>query len=467
MTTADRPAADRPAAAPAGAAVPDAIRWLKQHPEIANLRVAVCDLNGILRGKRIPVTQVGKVLDGHLRMPPSILSCDVWGQDLAGNTVVQQTGDADALCQPTGRGILPVTWTPEPTAVLPVWMASEDGTPLAFDPRRALARVAARYRERGLTPVVATELEFYLVDAGGDRPTPPRSPVTGRPLNTDAMLSIDELDDFEAFLSDIYAACAAQDIPADAAISENGTGQFEVNLLHGPDPLKAADDAVFFKRLVRGIARKHGLIATFMAKPYGDRAGSSMHVHFSLLDSNGRNLFDDGTAAGSETLRHAIGGLLRAMPETLLVFAPHENSYRRLQPETLAPVQAAWGFENRTTAIRVPGGSPAARRLEHRVGGADANPYLVLAAVLGGALAGIEERLPPDAPVRGHAYHRNLPRLPPDWASAIDRFEQGAQAAAIFARDLRHCLVAAKRYEARIFSQQVTDFEYHSYLETV
>jgi glutamine synthetase len=302
-------------------------------------------------------------------------------------------------------------------------MATEDGSPFPGDPRRALAAIAGRYAARGLTPVVATELEFYLVDPSGDRPQAPISPVSGKVLDSDSVLAIRELDHFHRFLDEVYAACAAQDIPADSAIAENGPGQFEINLLHVADPLKAADDAMLFKDVVRGIARKHGFAATFMAKPYGERAGSGLHVHFSLVDGTGRNVFDDGTDRGSDMMRHAVGGLLAMMPESTLLFAPHMNSFRRLRPGMHAPAAAAWGYENRTTAIRIPGGSPKARRIEHRVAGADANPYLVLAAVLAGIHHGLSHTLDPDAPITGNAYAQVAPSLPLSWDRAIEALD--------------------------------------------
>ncbi|MFC3568108.1 glutamine synthetase family protein [Paracoccus simplex] len=346
-------------------------------------------------------------------------------------------------------------------------MRQEDGTPFPGDPRRALAEVVERYRARGLTPVVATELEFYVVDPSGSVPQPPRSPITGKRLDSDGALSLDELQHFDAFLNEVYDCCAAQGIPADAAISENGAGQFEINLLHVADTLEAADDAVLFKRLVRGIARKHGFAATFMAKPYGERAGSGMHVHFSLSDAEGRNVFDDGGEAGTAILRHAVAGLIRTMQENALVFAPHENSFRRLLPGAHAPSAIAWGYENRTAAIRIPGGSPKARRIEHRVAGADANPYLVLASILGGALLGIENQWEPPPPITGDAYSLDLDSLPPDWASAIEAFSRGALVERIFSKRLRRMFVQCKQQELRRFTRHVTEFEYHSYLEAV
>ncbi len=445
----------------------EVVEWLGGHPEVSSLRAAIFDLNGIARGKRIPAAQAAKVLQGDMRMPVSIAGIDIWGEDIVGGRLVFETGDADGICEWTGRGPLPIEWTPRPTGFIPLWLATEDGAPFPGDPRRALAAVADRYAVRGLTPVVATELEFYLVDPSGERPQAPISPVSGKVLDSDSVLAVRELDHFHRFLDDVYAACAVQDIPADSAIAENGPGQFEINLVHVTDPLKAADDAVLFKDVVRGIARKHGFAATFMAKPYGDRAGSGLHVHFSLIDHDGRNVFDDGTQTGSETMRHAVGGLLGMMPESTLLFAPHMNSFRRLRPGAHAPAAVAWGYENRTTAIRIPGGNPKARRIEHRVAGADANPYLVLGAILGAALEGIEARLEPAQPITGNAYSRDLPDIPPDWASAVDAFEDGLVIPKIFSRTLQQMLVDCKRQEMEAFSERVTTFEYQTYLETV
>ncbi|MGD9917317.1 MAG: glutamine synthetase family protein [Paenirhodobacter sp.] len=445
----------------------DATAWLADRPEIETIFACICDLNGVMRGKRVPVDQVEKIVSGGLRMPLSLLGMDIWGEDIEGNELVWDTGDADGLCDFTGRPLSPVDWTARPAAFAQLWMRTENGEAFPGDPRRALAAIVERYKALGLTPVVATELEFYVVDPSGAAPQPPCSPVTGKRLDSDGALSLDELQHFDAFLNEVYDACAAQGIPADAAISENGAGQFEINLLHVDDPLEAADDAVLFKRLVRGIARKHGFAATFMAKPYGDRAGSGMHVHFSLVDAEGRNVFDNGGEEGTEVMRHAVAGLIRTMAENTLVFAPHENSYRRLLPGSHAPSSVAWGYENRTVAIRIPGGSHKARRIEHRVAGADANPYLVLASILGGALLGIEKQWEPPAPLLGDAYSQVLETLPPDWASAIEAFEKGAHIEQVYSKRLRRMFVQCKVQELRRFTRHVTDFEYHSYLEAV
>src|SRR5690606_17639688 len=185
---------------------------------------------------------------------------------------------------------------------------------------------------------------------------------------SDAILSLDELEDFGEFFRDVYRQCAQQNVPADTAVAENGIGQFEINLLH-TDGLKAADDAVLFKRIVKGVARKHNLVATFMAKPYGARSGNGFHVHFSLNDAAGNNVFDDGSESGSEVMHHAVGGLLAGMAETTLVLAPHFNSYRRLRPDTHAPSAGSWAKQTRTRADRFRAGTPNSRRTDHRCPG--------------------------------------------------------------------------------------------------
>ena len=447
--------------------IKETLNWLESHEDIKSLRAAVCDLNGVMRGKRIPLEQAEKVLKGGLRMPLSVVGVDIWGEDIVNNPLLFTTGDADGLCESTGRGILPTTWTAEASGLIPLWLREESGVPFGGDPRRCLAAITERFATHGLTPVVAMELEFYLYDPSNSRPVAPVSPVTGKRLDADSVLSIDELDDFGAFFRDVYAACEQQGVPADSAIAENGIGQFEINLMHVNDPLKAADDAILFKRIVKGIARKHGFAASFMAKPYGGRSGSGLHVHFSLLDKKGKNVFNNGTDQGSATMLHAVGGLIDSMAETTLLYAPHANSYRRLRPGTHAPSAAAWGYENRTVAVRIPGGSYEARRIEHRVAGADANPYLILSGILGGALVGIERQIAPPDPVIGDAYALRLKSLPPDWASAIEAFASGSIVADAFPVMLRDMLVACKQQEMNAFALQVTDFEYETYLDMV
>ena len=441
--------------------------WLTENPEVDAITVALCDINGVMRGKRIPLSQLDKLLSGGLRMPQSACTVDIWGHDIEGSELVFESGDADGVCHVTERGLIARMEGAKPSAMFQIMISLEDGTPIPTDPRQALASVVNQFKDKGLTAVVATELEFYLTSVQDGFVQAPTLPNAHQSTTSGNVLSVAELDSLSDFLDDVYAACRTQDIPADAAISEGGAGQFEINLLHCPDPLKAADDAVLFKAVVKDVARKHGFSATFMAKPFGNQPGNGMHVHFSVLDDDGKNIFDDGTDTGSDVLRFAVAGLLEAMQESTLIFAPHLNSYRRMRPNSHAPTSAAWGYENRTCAIRIPGGASVARRIEHRVSGADSNPYLVLTAILGAALNGMDAQVEPTAPITGSAYHARAPTLPLDWNSAITAFAAGKMMHDVLGQQLVRLFAQAKQQELQHFLRIVSDAEYHTYLETV
>lgn len=331
--------------------------------------------------------------------------------------------------------------------MLPMWMYHEDGRPFEGDPRHALACVVSRLNAHGVYPVTATELEFYLIDDSGPEFLPPASPISGRRAMGAATLSMRMLDEFNAFFDALYAGCEAMGIEADTATSEAGPGQFEINLNHGADPLKMADDTWLFKILVRRLARQHGMAASFMAKPYPDFSGSGLHLHASLLDGAGRNVFDNGGPEGTAMLHHAIGGVLAAMPASTLIFAPHLNSYQRLVPHAHAPTGMCWAYENRTASVRVPLGPPKARRLEHRMPGGDVNPYLMMAAVLGAMLVGIEDKTMPPAPVSGDAYLLDLPQIPTSWSDALVGFATAPVMTRIFDPMLIDNFCRTKRQE--------------------
>ncbi len=441
--------------------------WLAQHPDTRSLRVAAADLNGQARGKRLPIRYADKALAGGTRFPFSVLNLDIRGEDIEDSPLVLASGDRDGGLRPTERGLLPIPWLDRPAALLPVWMYDEAGHPFAGDPRHALARVLERYGARGLTPVAAVELEFYLIDDSGDALRVPPLPGSGKRRHAGDILSLQALDQFDSFFSDLYDGCEAMDIPADAAISEGGLGQFEINLMHQNDALRAADDAWLFKMLVKGLARKHGYAASFMAKPYAGYAGSGLHMHFSVLDQDGANVFDDGTDTGSDMLRHAVQGCLQAMPGSTLIFCPHANSFDRMTPGAHAPTGVAWAYENRTAALRIPSGPAAARRIEHRVAGGDVNPYLMVAAVLGAALNGIEDAAQPPAPITGNAYEQDLPQIASDWGDAIARFETCPQIERIFPDLLIDNYSRTKRQEMRIMAELPQDEQTALYLDTV
>ncbi len=441
--------------------------WLRKNPQVRTIRVAASDLNGQARGKRVPARFADKTIEGGTRFPLSVLNLDIWGEDIDDSPLVFEAGDADGVLFATERGFVPMPWLEAPSALLPLWMYRETGQPYEGDPRHALNSVVQRYKARGLTPVVAMELEFFLIDDSTRNLQVPASPRSGKRRKAGEILSIRLIDQFDRFFTDLYDACEAMDIPADTVISEAGLGQFEMNLMHSDDALRAADDAWLFKMLVKGLARRHGFAASFMAKPYPDYSGSGMHTHFSVLDENGENVFDDGGPRGTDMLHHAIAGCLNGMYDSTLLFAPHWNSYDRLVPEAHAPTGIAWAYENRTTAIRVPSGSSAARRIEHRVAGGDVNPYLTLAAILGAALVGIEDGAMPPDPVKGNAYALDLPQIPADWPTAVTAFENSTVMPRIFNEELIRNLVLTKKQEIHYMDELTPAERVEIYLDTV
>ena len=443
------------------------MEWLRQHPDVKTIRVAAADLNGVARGKRMPARFAPKLMEEGTKFPYSVLNLDIWGEDIDDSPLVFESGDPDGLLLPTERGFLPMPWLDAPTAILPLWMFHPDGSPYAGDPRQALARVVERYKAAGLVPVVATELEFFLIDDSGRQLRVAPSPRSGKRRTGGEVLSLRALDAFDQFFSALYDACEMMDIPADTSISEAGPGQFEINLMHQADPMKAADDTWLFKMLVKGVARSYGFAASFMAKPYDAWPGSGMHMHFSILTEDGRNIFDDGGDAGTDVMRHAVAGCLRAMPGSTLLFAPHENSYDRLVPNAHAPTGIGWAYENRTAAIRIPSSSPKARRIEHRVAGGDVNPYLTVAAILGAALNGIEDRLEPPKPFKGNAYDKNLDQLPTDWGAAIDAFDKCSDIRRIFPDHLIENYLMTKRQELHYMAELTDEETVELYLDTV
>ncbi|MEQ9259329.1 MAG: glutamine synthetase family protein [Roseovarius sp.] len=430
------------------------------------IRVAACDLNGQMRGKRVPGSYAAKLDGGAVRMPVSALNLDIFGADIENSPLVFETGDADGVLRPTGRGPVPLPWLDTPQPLVPMGMYTEEGALFDGDPRHALVAVLGRYAARGWQVMAATELEFTLVDDSNEALAPALNPRSGRRVRSPNILSMTHLDAFDGFLSALYEGCEAMGIPAQTTTSEAGLAQFEVTLTH-QEALRAADDTWLFKALIRGLARKHGMAATFMAKPFEADAGNGMHMHFSVMDAQGRNVFDDGGPEGSEVLRQAIAGCLATLRPATLLFAPHANSYARLVPGAHAPTGASWGYENRTTALRVPGGAPSARRIEHRVAGGDINPYLTFAAILGGALLGVEDEAVPPPPTQGNAYELDLPQLAEDWLTAIDVFEADTGMARIFPAGLIRNLVMTKRQEARVIAELPESEHWKTYLETV
>jgi glutamine synthetase len=448
----------------------ECLDFLAQHRDIRFVDILLTDACGVQRGKRIPVGELERIWRNGRFMPGSIISLDITGADVEETGLVWEDGDADRSARPIPGTLVPVPWKAEPSAQVLLTLFELDGSPSAYDPRQVLARVVSRLAADGLHPVVAVELEFYLVDRkrGEDgRPRPPVSPVSGKRQDTTQVYGIDELHDFHELLHEIYDTCVAQGIPVDSLVSEYAPGQYEINLRHVSDPLEACDDAVLFKRVVRSVAAKHGVEATFMAKPYPDQAGSGFHIHMSMLDDNGVSLFAADDPHGTPMLRHAIGGLGATMADGMAVFAQNQNSFRRFQPNSYVPHAPTWAANNRSVSLRIPPGKPKDRRVEHRVAGADCNPYLVVAAVLAGVHHGIKRQIDPGPPIQGNAYDKVEPTLTSSWIVALEQLDGSAFFNEYFGRRFLDVYLALKWAERDKFFSQITQLEYDWYLNKV
>lgn len=473
-TTIDRPFTD------------EARHFLGAHPDLERVEVLYSGFNGVMRGKWLPADALPGLGDHKLRMPISTVALDIWGNDVAGVGLALEKGDPDGIGMPIAGTLKRIPWMTRPSAQVMITLHDiADDSPSPYEPRHVLQRVVERFDARGLTPVVATELEFFLIDEVQDaagHPRPPLLPGTEVRLRDSQVYDLDVLTGFERILSEVSDTAAAQGIPADTVVAEFGPGQFEINLRHVPSALQAADHCVLLKRAVKSIARKHGYRATFMAKPYGGQPGSGTHVHTSILDAHGHNIFSDsagvdprgsdpgasnGGPAASASLRHAVGGMLHTMRPFQLIWAPHANSYRRFQRASYAPVTPCWGYDNRAAAIRIPVAEGPAARFEHRVPGADANPYLVIAAILSGVLDGLEQGREPGPAVTTLDDVYALPPLSPDWRDAIDAFDDSRLAAEVFGSAFRDAFAASARAEWETIAAAVTDVECNTYLHRV
>ena len=354
--------------------------------------------------------------------------------------------------------------------VLCEFVGSVDGKPLWYEPRQILKKVVQRFDKLGIKPVLAVELEFYLLAAerGADgAPAAAVSPRTGLGESSGKVLSLDKLDEFDAVLGAIENACRQQGVPTTSMISEYGAGQFEVNLAHQDDPIRAADHAALLRRAVTGVSRAQGYDASFMSKPFADQSGSGMHIHLSLVDGNGSNLLDPAATDADARLAQAIGGLQATMAESMAIFAPNLNVYRRFKPDEFVPVTTDWGENNRSVAFRIPPSDPANRRIEHRVSGAEANPYLVIAAVLAGVHHGLKNKIDPGKMVEQGAEIVPKLKIPHRWEAAIDKFERSKVLPEYLGADYCRYYAINRRYEAEQFNNKVSQLDFDWYLRAV
>ncbi len=446
-------------------------RFLKRFSDLKGIDLLIADLNGVLRGKRIQSSALAKVFQEGIYLPASVFAGDITGATVEETGLGMAQGDSDRVCHPIPGTLSKSPWYNKSMAQVLMTMYEANGKPFFADPRQVLKRIFGQFQELGFTLVVAVELEFYLLDTRRDRqknPQPPISPVTGKRDKNTQVYSVDDLDDYGAFLDQVAKGAESQGIPADTALAEYAPGQFEINLKHEPDPLSACDNAVLLKRLIKGVAREMGMIATFMAKPYAQQAGSGTHIHISLLNKNKENIFSDPqNETGSKNLLHAIGGLSKTMKESMAIFCPNANSYRRFQPDLYVPMAPTWGIDNRTVAIRIPTGPEKAKRIEHRVSGADANPYLVVASILAGIHYGITHKIEPPKISTGDAIAKHKPSLPMTWVESLDAFLKSKIIKEYFGKEFCHVYYQTKYKEMQIFDSHVTPLELDWYLRTV
>jgi glutamine synthetase len=440
---------------------------LVHHPDIASVDAVLVDINGMMRGKRFPIAEIGRVFDSGMQIPRSVYLMDPRGEMTNPFGRGFGDGDPDGTAWPIAETI-GLAWAEgPPRAQMLTALYDDAGAVDAADPRAALARVLERFAELRLTPVAAVELEFYILDPVRDpagAPQPPSDFKTGLRDGSHSVYETDDLDRYAAFLAALDDAARVQGLPLTATSSEYGPGQFEANLKHQPDVLRAGDHAIFLKQIVKNAARATGYDATFMAKPYAERSGSGQHVHVSILDEAGRNIFADGNATGSPRLQHAIGGLQAVMAESMALFAPSVNSYRRFQPDMFAPVNRRWGVNNRSVGLRIPIGPDEARRVEHRAAGADANPYYVLAAVLAGVHHGLVHKLDAGPSANGNVSREPDAALPHTIEDALVKLGDAKVLPGYLGEETVSLYRESKRLELTRFRKIVPAHEYEWYL---
>jgi glutamine synthetase len=455
-------------------AVAELDAFLKTHPDTEVMELLIADLPGVLRGKRIRRKEFAKTFTDGFCLPGGTVLIDSLGDVIPGIPYAAEDGDPDidAFVVPGSLGAVP--WAQRPSAQALFRFYTRDGAPFFADPRTVLERAAAPIRKMGLKIVMAAELEFYLLDAKTDRPTArvSRVPGIGRPQPGPQVYNPDDLWEIENFLNDLNTSCEAQGIPSGTATSEFAPGQFEINLEHVDDPVLACDHAVLLKRAIKAVARQHGCVACFMAKPFEEDAGSGLHVHMSLVDKQGKNYFSQGkekmaSPPFSARFRHAIGGLTKTMAEGTAIFAPNANSYRRLRPEMFAPVEPNWGVNHRNVAIRIPLSDEKNLRFEHRTSGADANPYLVTAALLAGVHYGLKNRCDPGRMIEEGQVIQLKKRIPNRWDAAIDKFAKSKIFPEYFGKEYCRLYATHRRDEARRFHNVVSNVDFDWYMRAV
>ncbi|PBC00879.1 glutamine synthetase family protein [Mesorhizobium sp. WSM3860] len=436
----------------------EASAWLEWRG-IEDIECITPDQAGVARGKMMPSKKFTS--NTSLALPSAVFMTTIsGGYPEDGNGFHYPEDDGDLKLLPDLSTLTVVPWEEDPTAAVICDLVHQDGRSVEFTPRNVLKRVLAAYDDRGLRPVVAPEIEFYLVRKNPDPDYPLTPPVgrSGRPIGGGAGYSIAGVNEFDELIDDIYHFSERQGLEIDTLIHEEGAGQLEINLRHG-NPIELADQVFMFKRTIREAALKHEIYATFMAKPIQGQPGSAMHIHQSVVDKKtGKNIFSAEDGAETDAFFHFIGGMQKHVPNALVMLAPYVNSYRRLTQAASAPVNNKWGYDNRTTAFRVPRSDPAARRVENRIPSSDANPYLALAASLACGLIGMNNKVKAEPPVLTTANEDEID-LPRSLLEAVDLFEADKELGAIVGRSFAATYAAIKRAEFETFMEVISPWE--------
>ncbi|MEN3276270.1 MAG: glutamine synthetase [Massilia sp.] len=438
----------------------DMDEWLNAK-RVTEIECLVPDLTGVARGKILP--RVKFTEERGMRLPEAVLGMTVTGNspthDDAYDRAISST-DRDMILRADPTTITMVPWAVDPTAQVIHDCYFADGELVDFAPRTVLRRVLKLYAEKGWKPLVAPELEFYLTAKNIDPDLPLAAPIgrSGRAETSRQVYSIDAVNEFDPLFEDIYDYCDLMNLDVDTLIHEIGAGQMEINFQHG-DPLGLADKVFYFKRTLREAALKHDMYATFMAKPMAGEPGSAMHVHQSVVDAKtGRNIFSDPDGSESKLFHQYIGGLQRYMPSAMAIVAPYVNSYRRIVRHTAAPINLQWGIDNRTVGFRVPVSGAQDRRIENRIIGADANPYLALAVTLACGYLGMVEGSEPSPIVEGSAYKMPV-ELPQGLPEALNLLRGEAALREVLGNRFIDVYSAIKELEHQEFMTVISPWE--------
>ncbi len=440
------------------ASVEEARAWLASRG-IEDIECVVPDQAGVARGKMMPVQKF--VAEPSMSIPGSIFTQTIagdWPQD--NDSFQNDPADRDVVLEPDFSTLSIVPWEADPTAQVIHDAYHLDGRPVEIAPRQVLRRVMELYALQGWRPVVAPEIEFYLVkpNKDPDYPLEPPSGRSGRPESARQSYSIAAVNEFDDLFDDIYHFSEAQNLEIDTLIHEEGAAQMEINLRHG-DPLMLADQVFQFKRTIREAALRHDMYATFMAKPMTREPGSAMHIHQSVVDAKtGRNIFSADDGEPTPEFFAFLGGSQKYLPAVTCILAPYVNSYRRLTKAASAPVNTMWGYDNRTVGLRVPHSSPEARRVENRIPSSDANPYLAIAASLACGYLGMTEGTTVSEPVTGSANDEEI-ALPRGLLEAVALFEECDELVEIFGKRFVATYGAIKRAEFETFMQVISPWE--------